>query len=379
MPAAQIFISYRRDDAAGYARAVCDELARHFGAERVFMDVDDIGAGLAFDDAIRQAVGESRVLLVMIGKRWRGEREGAPPRIGEPGDFVRLEVAAALAGGLRVIPLLIDGATMPTEAELPDELRPLARRHALAIDHARFATDIERLIAALRDALGEPAAPSRPVPKPKPSLTLIATATATPTPIPTTPTTATPASSPPPKTPWLAGGVGVMLAAVALATLWQQRSASRGDGPSALPASAATLVPGAASTAPAATRAAINGRWQAEVVYDWPNARYVERFGFDGEAGELHGSASFLGVPRGLLEGSVEPGGLRFVTRTSEIAGSAGAAVSQTLHRYRGRLVGDELRFVMQTEGGISSHRPVEFVARRVGQENSPVSTPAGR
>ena len=157
MPAPQIFISYRRDDAAGYARAVCDELARHFGAERVFMDVDDIGAGLAFDDAIRQAVGASRVLLVVMGKRWQGERAGAASRINDAGDFVRLEVAAALGAGLRVIPLLIDGATMPTDAQLPDELRPLVRRNALEIDNTRFAADIERLVAALRDALGEPA------------------------------------------------------------------------------------------------------------------------------------------------------------------------------------------------------------------------------
>jgi len=37
------------------------------------------------------------------------------------------------------------------------------------------------------------------------------------------------------------------------------------------------------------------------------------------------------------------------------------------VHRYRGRRVGDELRFVMQTEGGASAHLPVEFVARRIG------------
>jgi len=72
----QVFISYRRDDTAGYARAVYDELARHFGPERVFIDVDDIGAGQAFDEVIAHAVGGSKVLLVMIGKRWLGEREG---------------------------------------------------------------------------------------------------------------------------------------------------------------------------------------------------------------------------------------------------------------------------------------------------------------
>jgi hypothetical protein len=42
-------------------------------------------------------------------------------------------------------------------------------------------------------------------------------------------------------------------------------------------------------------------------------------------------------------------------------------AAAETVHRYRGRRVGDEIRFTMQTEGGASSHVPVDFVARRVG------------
>ena len=338
MQAPQIFISYRRDDAAGYARAVCDELARHFGAERVFMDVDDIGAGLAFDDAIRQAVGASRVLLVVMGTRWQGERAGAAPRINDAGDFVRLEVAAALAAGLRVIPLLIDGATMPTAAELPDELRALARRNALEIDNTRFAVDIERLVAALRDALGEPA------------------------PMPSLPRSTTARPGAPRQAVAVAVAVAVAAAAVAVALLmlWQPRSASR----DASPAAAGQGALGAASAAPRPARADVNGAWQAEVNYDWPNARYQERFSFIGEAAELHGSASFLGVARGVLEGSTDATGLRFLTRSAEIATGAGTA-ADTVHRYRGRRVGDELHFVMQTEGGSTVHVPVEFVARR--------------
>ena len=95
------------------------------------------------------------------------------------------------------------------------------------------------------------------------------------------------------------------------------------------------------------------------MTYDWPNARFTERFVFSGEGAELHGSASFLGVPRGVLEGRTDPGGLRFVTRTREDS-------ADTVHRYTGRLAGDEIRFVMQTEGGTSTHVPVEFSARRV-------------
>ena len=338
MQAPQIFISYRRDDAAGYARAVCDELARHFGAERVFMDVDDIGAGQAFDDAIRQAVGASRVLLVVMGRRWQGERAGAASRIKDAGDFVRLEVAAALAAGLRVIPLLIDGATMPTEAELPDELRALTRRNALEIDNTRFAADIERLVAALCDALGEPA------------------------PMPSLPCSTTARPGAPRRAVAVAVAVAVAAAAVAVALLmlWQPRSASRDASQAASAAGQGALV--AASAAPRPARADVNGAWQAEVNYDWPNARYLERFSFGGEAAELHGSASFLGVARGVLEGSTDAAGLHFLTRTGE---TGAAAASETVHRYRGRRVGDELRFVMQTEGGNTAHAPVEFVARR--------------
>src|SRR6187401_953727 len=122
----QIFISYRRDDAAGYARAINDELARSFGAERVFIDVDDINAGQPFSEVIQRSVADSAVLLALIGKRWYGDREGAPPRIGEAGDFVRQEVAAALANGIRVIPVLLDGAAVPDPQRLPPELSALA-------------------------------------------------------------------------------------------------------------------------------------------------------------------------------------------------------------------------------------------------------------
>ena len=122
----------------------------------------------------------------------------------------------------------------------------------------------------------------------------------------------------------------------------------------------------AAASATRAARAAINGRWQADVSYDWPNAHYTERFEFSGEGTALQGSASFLRVDRGILEGRVDSDGLAFVTRTRETLGGDGPGQEIT-HRYLGQLDGDELRFVMQTEGGSSAHRPVSFVARRAG------------
>ena len=305
----QIFISYRRDDAAGYARAVYDELARCFGAGRVFIDVDDINAGQPFSEVIQRSVGESAVLLALIGKRWHGPRDGAAPRISEAGDLVRQEVAAALAKGIRVIPVLLDGAAMPEPAQLPPELSPLAGRNALELDNSRFAADMAHLVREVRSALGEAAAPSE------------------------TARTFT-------RWWWLAG---LVLALAVMAGLWQWRSAAP----------------------PVASRPLVNGEWQAEVNYDWPNARYTERFVFAGEGQALHGSASFLRVPRGVLDSRIDASGLQFVTRTSELSGAGGSS-PVVVHRYRGRLAGDQIHFVLQIEGGSSTHVPVEFVARRV-------------
>jgi len=319
----QIFISYRRDDAAGYARAVNDELVRGFGAERVFIDVDDINAGQPFSEIIQRSVGDSAVLLALIGKRWRGERDGAAPRIFETGDFVRQEVAAGLAKGLRVIPVLLDGVAMPDPAQLPPDLGALAGRNALELDNTRFAADMERLVREVRGALGEAAAP---------------------------PATARTTS----RTGWWITAA-VVVAVAAIGALWQSQ---RSPAPAPATASPARVEPALVP----ATRAPINGEWRADVTYDWDNARFSERFTFAGEADGLHGTASFLGVARGVLEGRVDAAGVSFVTRTSESSGSGAAVV----HRYRGRLSGDELRFVMQTEGSSSPHVPIEFVARRV-------------
>jgi hypothetical protein len=150
-----IFISYRRDDSAGYTRAIYDHLVKRFSKARVFMDVDTIEPGLPFDEAINQAVGRCEILIAMIGKRWMEERPGADPRINDAKDFVRLEIAAALSRNIRVIPVLLDGAVMPTEEALPEPLRALARRNAIEISNSRFDADVARLVEVVGKVLGE--------------------------------------------------------------------------------------------------------------------------------------------------------------------------------------------------------------------------------
>ncbi len=84
----KIFISYRRDDAGGYAHAVCSQLGQHFSKDRVFMDVDSIEPGVDFVGVIEKAVGECDVLLALIGKRWASVGEDGKSRLDDPQDFV---------------------------------------------------------------------------------------------------------------------------------------------------------------------------------------------------------------------------------------------------------------------------------------------------
>jgi predicted ATPase/class 3 adenylate cyclase len=155
-----IFISYRRSDAAGHAGRLYDRLRAHFGAERVFIDVEAIGPGVDFVASIEDAVGACEVLLAVIGRGWAAAAHpDGRRRLLDPADIVRLEVAAALSRHVPVIPVLVGGAEMPRGEELPEALGSLARYNATRIDDDRFHQGADRLIAALDQLLGaEPAA-----------------------------------------------------------------------------------------------------------------------------------------------------------------------------------------------------------------------------
>ena len=152
----KVFISYRRDDSAGYAHAIYRELLQHFSRDRLFMDVDTVEPGVDFVRVIEEAVGECDVFLALIGKRWASVVSGATSRLDNPEDFVRLEISTALARDMRVIPVLVDGMMMPGAETLPDVLKPLSRRNAIEISNTRFNFDVERLITAVRKILDAP-------------------------------------------------------------------------------------------------------------------------------------------------------------------------------------------------------------------------------
>ena len=153
---ARIFISYRREETAYPAGWLFDRLNDHFGDGQIFKDVDSIELGDDFVDAITSAVGSCDVVLALIGDRWLSiTDEDGRRRLDKPDDFVRLEIEAALVRNIRVIPILVGGATMPRPDELPPALTKLARRHALELSPIRFESDARRLLTVLDKTLAE--------------------------------------------------------------------------------------------------------------------------------------------------------------------------------------------------------------------------------
>ncbi len=145
-----IFISYRRDDTEGEAGRLFDDLTRSFGERSVFMDVDGINPGMDFRKAIDENVASCGVLLAMIGPTWSTIQNNAGERrLDDANDFVRLEIASALARNIAVIPVLVHNAKMPRPDELPENLKDLAFRNSVEITHARWNSDVSLLTAAL--------------------------------------------------------------------------------------------------------------------------------------------------------------------------------------------------------------------------------------
>jgi hypothetical protein len=148
----RVIISYRRSDTAGHAGRIYDRLALALGADTVFMDIEGIGAGSDFTRAIQGAVGSSQALVAIIGREWLDTRDDeGKRRLDDAQDWVRLEIATALQRDIVVIPVLVEGARMPRERDLPPDLAGLAKRQALEISDTRFNSDVERLVAAIRN------------------------------------------------------------------------------------------------------------------------------------------------------------------------------------------------------------------------------------
>ncbi|MGI8683923.1 MAG: toll/interleukin-1 receptor domain-containing protein [Acidimicrobiales bacterium] len=150
-----MFISYRRQDSRGSAGRLYDDLSERYGPDLVFRDLDAIAPGAIFADVIKGAITGCAASIVVIGNTWVDAPDaGGRRRIDDPGDLVRVEVAAMLAGNKVVIPVLVEDATMPAAADLPADLAPLTMRNALPVSDQRWTYDMSRLFAQLDPLLG---------------------------------------------------------------------------------------------------------------------------------------------------------------------------------------------------------------------------------
>jgi len=151
-----IFMSYRSEETALIAELLYEKLTDHFGGGPAFKHIDSSQHGQDFAGSIAAAVGSCDVLLVLISDRWLTITDADGRRcIDDPDDFMRLEIEAALARNIRVVPILVDGARMPRAEDLPPSLAGLARRQALVLNPGRFTSAFDQLLSVLDRSLAE--------------------------------------------------------------------------------------------------------------------------------------------------------------------------------------------------------------------------------
>jgi hypothetical protein len=170
-----VFISYRRIDSAGFTGRLFDHLSRHFGRHQVFMDIEGgIERGADFPEVIEKAVGSAEAMIVVMGRQWLSCVDDAGKRrLDNPDDWVRSEIAAALQRNILLLPVLVDGGSMPAANQLPEDISRLARKQASEISSTRWDYDLAQLIKILERVI--PVARSDPSREKKPALWAVPT------------------------------------------------------------------------------------------------------------------------------------------------------------------------------------------------------------
>lgn len=145
-----VFINYRGEDSHSYGALLYTELARQFGDDQVFLDVESIPAGVDFVEELLDRVRSAWVLLAVIGPRWLTATDPAGQRrIDDPADWIHRELAEAFTAGVRVIPVLTDQAELPTTAQLPADLVALSRCQYRQLRYREPTADLARIVTDL--------------------------------------------------------------------------------------------------------------------------------------------------------------------------------------------------------------------------------------
>lgn len=146
MPARQIFISYRRSDAGGYAGELYRALCREFGKEAIFFDLASIQGADDFREKIASALEDSFAFIAVIGPDWLTDR------IHDSNDLVRFEISQALSQNIKVIPALFGGAGIPPTSSLPDDVKAFASHNAVEFDRLHWEPSFQTIVRIINDA-----------------------------------------------------------------------------------------------------------------------------------------------------------------------------------------------------------------------------------
>lgn len=153
-PDPDIFVCYRRGGDDGRVYRLADRLKAAFGAGRIFLDVTSIPAGESFLQMIQRRVDASAIMVVVIDREWLDARdERGRRRLDRHNDILRLELAAALRQKIRVLPVLIGGASMPSEDEMPADIASLARWNAVNLTDDSWDEGINRVTSVIDQTL----------------------------------------------------------------------------------------------------------------------------------------------------------------------------------------------------------------------------------
>ena len=146
----RIFLSYRRGDTAGYAGRLYDGLVDRLGADNVFHDISVIPPGQDFTVVLDRALDQSDAVLAVIGPAWLGATTfDGRPRLKQPDDYVRLELAHALDRDMPLVPVLVGGAELPPPEQLPEPLKGLVNRQAFRLHDDSWRQDVDDLVERL--------------------------------------------------------------------------------------------------------------------------------------------------------------------------------------------------------------------------------------
>jgi hypothetical protein len=156
----RIFISYRREGSSGDAGRLCDYLKEVFGPDSLFID-SDIPVGVKFKDHLHDQLNECGAFLAIIGRNWLNACDArGHHRLDDADDWVRVEIASALARGIKVVPVIIDDAVLPKPSDLPSDLKSLPEFQTFRVQNNQFERDSAALADKLREALGQTNAPT---------------------------------------------------------------------------------------------------------------------------------------------------------------------------------------------------------------------------